>query len=65
MPKGLIRAIDYEKRAYFKDKDSSLAKQDEIWMDLSEFLEDGEDDALDGKRAEELGEEIYNQVVKP
>jgi len=33
-------------------------------MDLAMFLDDGEDDELDGRRREELGEEIYAQVVK-
>ena len=33
-------------------------------MDLTVFLDDGEGDRLGGKRREELGEEIYSQVVK-
>jgi len=35
-------------------------EDDNKMMDLSMFLDDGDDDKLEGKRRDDLGEEIYN-----
>ena len=61
MPLVLQKAINDEKDAFNKKMEQEEEDEDDNkMMDLSMFLDDGDDDKLEGKRRDDLGEEIYN-----